>query len=147
MSLKARIKDEMKEAMKARDKQRLAVIRLIQSEIKRIEVDERIEIDDDRLLTVLDKMCKQRRDSVKQYEDAGRTELAEQEKYEITVIQEYLPAQLSEDELAALIEETISATGAAGMQDMGKVMGSLKAKVQGRADMAAVSKLIKAKLS
>lgn len=147
MSLKARIKDEMKEAMKARDKQRLAVIRLIQSEIKRIEVDERIDIDDERLLVVLDKMCKQRRDSVKQYEDAGRTELADQEKYEITVIQEYLPAQLSEDELATLIEETISATGAAGMQDMGKVMGSLKAKVQGRADMAAVSKLIKAKLS
>ena len=146
MSLKARIKDEMKEAMKAKDKQRLAVIRLIQSEIKRIEVDERIEIDDERLLTVLDKMCKQRRDSVKQYEDAGRTELAEQEKYEITVIQEYLPAQLSEDELAALIEETISATGAAGMQDMGKVMGVLKAKVQGRADMTAVSQLIKAKL-
>jgi len=147
MSLKARIKDEMKEAMKARDKQRLAVIRLIQSEIKRIEVDERIDIDDKRLLVILDKMCKQRRDSVKQYEDAGRTELADQEKYEITVIQEYLPAQLSEDELTTLIEETISATGAAGMQDMGKVMGSLKAKVQGRADMAAVSKLIKAKLS
>jgi uncharacterized protein YqeY len=146
MSLKARIKEEMKEAMKAKDKQRLAVIRLIQAEIKRIEVDERIDIDDARLLTILDKMCKQRRDSVQQYEDAGRTELADQEKYEITVIQEYLPAQLSEDEITALIDQAVATTGAAGMQDMGKVMGSLKPKLQGRADMGAVSKLIKAKL-
>jgi uncharacterized protein YqeY len=145
-TLKARIKDEMKTAMKAKDKQRVAVIRLIQAEIKRIEVDERIDLDDARLLTILDKMCKQRRDSVQQYEAAGRDELADQEKYEISVIQEYLPAQLSEDEITALIEEAIATTGAAGMQDMGKVMSILKPKLQGRADMGAVSKLIKAKL-
>ena len=145
-TLKARIKDEMKTAMKAKDKQRVAVIRLIQAEIKRIEVDERIDLDDARLLTILDKMCKQRRDSVQQYEAAGRNELADQEKYEITVIQEYLPAQLTEDEITALIDEAIAATGAAGMQDMGKVMGMLKPKLQGRADMGAVSKLIKGKL-
>ena len=145
-SLKARIHDEMKQAMRARDKQRLAVIRLIQAEIKRIEVDERIDIDDARLLAVLDKMCKQRRDSAQQYDDADRPELADQERFEITVIQDYLPSQLSEDEISSLIDETIASTGAASMQDMGKVMGLLKPKVQGRADMGQVSQLIKAKL-
>ncbi len=146
-TLKSRIHNDMKEAMRAKDKQRLATIRLIQAEIKRIEVDERIEIDDERLLTVLDKMCKQRRDSIKQYEDAGRTELAEQEANEITVIQDYLPTQLSDDEIAQLIDEAVTATGAESMKDMGKVMGIIKPKVQGRADMGAVSKLLKDRLS
>lgn len=145
-TLKARINDEMKAAMRAKDKPRLGAIRLIQAEIKRIEVDERIEVDDERLLAVLDKMCKQRRDSIQQYEDAGRTELAEQERLEIDVIQEFLPAQLSEDELNDLIAEAIAASGAESMKDMGKVMGQLKPKLQGRADMGEVSKLIKARL-
>lgn len=145
-TLKSRINDEMKAAMRARDKPRLGAIRLIQAEIKRIEVDERIEVDDERLLVVLDKMCKQRRDSITQYEQAGRTELADQEKLEIDVIQEFLPKQLTDDELNALIDEAISASGAESMKDMGKVMGQLKPKVQGRADMGAVSKLIKARL-
>lgn len=146
-TLKTRINDEMKAAMRAKDKPRLGAIRLIQAEIKRIEVDERIEVDDERLLVVLDKMCKQRRDSIQQYEDAGRTELADQEKLELNIIQEFLPAQLSVDELTALIDEAIASTGAESMKDMGKVMGQLKAKVQGRADMGEVSKAIKAKLS
>lgn len=146
-TLKARIQEEMKAAMRARDKQRLGTIRLIQAEIKRIEVDERIDIDDARLLAVLDKMCKQRRDSVQQYNDAGRSELADIETAEIAVIQEFLPAQLSEAELAAMITETITSTGAESMKDMGKVMAVLKPKLQGRADMAIVSKAIKASLA
>lgn len=146
-SLKARIKDEMKAAMKAKDKPRLGTIRLIQAEIKRIEVDERIDIDDERLLVVLDKMCKQRRDSISQYEEAGRNELAEQEKIEIAVIQEFLPAQLTEAELRELISSAIKATGAESMKDMGKVMGTLKPQLQGRADMGDVSKQIKAALN
>ncbi|MCR8922327.1 GatB/YqeY domain-containing protein [Dasania sp. GY-MA-18] len=145
-TLKARIKDEMKAAMKAKAKQRLVTIRAIQAEIKRIEVDERIEVDDARLLAVLDKMCKQRRDSIQQYTDGGRADLAEVEQAEMLIIQEFLPAQLSEAEIQALITDAIASTGAAGMQDMGKVMGVLKPKLQGRADMAAVSKLIKASL-
>ena len=144
-TLKARIKDEMKSAMRAKEKQRLGTIRLIQSEIKRIEVDERIEIDDDRLLAVLDKMCKQRRDSVQQYTSADRSDLAEIEITEINVIQEFLPAQLSDDELDSLISDAIANCGAESMKDMGKVMGILKPQLQGRADMGAVSKLIKAK--
>ena len=142
-TLKARIKDEMKVAMRAKAKQRLSTIRSIQAEIKRIEVDERIEIDDTRLLAVLDKMCKQRRDSIKQYSDAGRAELAEIEISEMAVIQEFLPAQLSDEELLSLISDAITSTGAESMKDMGKVMGVLKPKVQGRADMGVVSKLIK----
>lgn len=145
-TLKARIQDEMKAAMRAREKQRLGTIRLIQAEIKRIEVDERIEVDDERLLVVLDKMCKQRRDSVQQYLAAERQELADQENAEIAIIQEFLPAQLSDDELATMIDQAISNSGAESMKDMGKVMGQLKPKLQGRADMGAVSKLIKAKL-
>ncbi len=146
-TLKARIQDEMKAALRAKEKQRLGTIRLIQAEIKRIEVDERIEIDDARLLAVLDKMCKQRRDSIDQYEKAERTDLADIEKAEIAVIQEFLPAQLSEEELISLISDAIAATGAGSMKDMGKVMGQLKPKLQGRADMGEVSKLIKAKLA
>lgn len=146
-SLKARIKDEMKLAMKAKEKLRLATIRLIQAEIKRIEVDERIDIDDERLIAVLDKMCKQRRDSIKQYEDAGRTELAEQEASEIVIIQDFLPAQLSEAELSELVKAAVASSGAESMKDMGKVMAALKPQLQGRADMGEVSKMIKAALS
>ena len=145
-SLKARIKDEMKLAMKAKEKLRLATIRLIQAEIKRIEVDERIDIDDERLLAVLDKMCKQRRDSIKQYEDAGRAELAEQEASEIAIIQDFLPAQLSEAELGELVKAAVANSGAESMKDMGKVMATLKPQLQGRADMGEVSKMIKATL-
>lgn len=145
--LQNRIHDEMKAAMRAKDKPRLGVIRLIQSEFKRIEVDERIELDEARILAVLDKMVKQRRDSAKQYEDADRQELADQEHFEITVITEFLPQALSDDEVSQLIDNAISATGASGMQDMGKVMAILKPQLQGRADMGAASKTIKEKLN
>lgn len=145
--LQARITEAMKDAMRAKDKPRLGVIRLMQAEFKRIEVDERITLDDDRVLTTLDKMLKQRRDSFKQFEDAGRQELAEQEAFEITVIQEYLPTPFTADELRELINQAIQQTAAASMKDMGKVMGILKPQLQGRADMGEVSKLIKAKLA
>ena len=144
--LQTRIHDEMKAAMRAKDKPRLGIIRLIQSEFKRIEVDERIDLDEARVLAVLDKMVKQRRDSAKQYEDADRQELADQEHFEITVVTEFLPQALTEEEIATLIDDAVNATSASGMQDMGKVMGILKPHLQGRADMGAVSKLIKAKL-
>ena len=146
-TLKARIHEEMKAAMRAKEKLRLGTIRLIQSEIKRIEVDERIDIDDARLLAVLDKMCKQRRDSEQQYLAADRPELAEQETAEIAVIQEFLPAQLSDDEITALVTDAIAQSGAESMKDMGKVMGVLKPQLQGRADMGEVSKIIKAALA
>ncbi len=145
--LQKRIHEAMKLAMKAKDKPRLATIRLIQAEFKRIEVDERIELDDARVLAVLDKMVKQRRDSIKQYLDANRQELADQEEFEIGVISEFLPQPLTDDEILALIDDAIASTGAASMQDMGKVMGILKPQLQGRADMGAASKLIKSKLS
>ena len=137
----------MKAAMKARDKQRLGTIRLIQAEFKRIEVDERIEVDDARALAVLDKMVKQRRDSAQQYTDAGRTELADVENNEIAVLQEFLPAQLTKDEIIAMIDEAIAASGATGMQAMGPVMGQLKPKLAGKADMGKVSGLVKSRLS
>ena len=146
-ALKARITDAMKTAMKAREKQRLSAIRLILAELKRIEVDERIDVDDARVLAVLDKMCKQRRDSIEQYQAAGRTELADVEIFEIAVIQEFLPAQLSVEELDTMIAAAIAQTGAESMKDMGKVMGILKPQLQGRADMGEVSKQIKSSLS
>jgi uncharacterized protein len=146
-TLKARLHEEMKAAMRAKAKQRLGTIRLIQAEIKRIEVDERIDIDDARVLAVLDKMCKQRRDSISQFQDAGRTDLADQEAIEIAVIQEFLPAQLSADELSTMVSDAVTSTAAESMKDMGKVMAILKPKLQGRADMGEVSKLIKAKLA
>ena len=146
-SLKATIGAAMKAAMKARDKARLGTIRLIQSDFKRIEVDERIEIDDARALAVLDKMVKQRRDSADQFTKAGRDELAEQENFEIGVIQEFLPAQLSEEDLVAMVDEAVAAAGATGMQAMGAVMGQLKPKLQGRADIGAVSQLVKSRLT
>ena len=136
----------MKAAMKARDKARLGTIRLMQSEFKRIEVDERIEIDDARVLAVLDKMVKQRRDSVEQYLNADRQELADQELLEIAVIQEFLPSQLSDDELVELVNAAIAGADGTGMAAMGAVMGELKPKLQGRADMGAVSKLVKTRL-
>lgn len=137
----------MKAAMKAKDKERLATIRLIQAEFKRIEVDERIEVDDARALAVLDKMVKQRRDSATQYSDAGRDELAAKENAEIDVISEFLPAQLDDAELDALIDEAIAGSDASGMAAMGAVMGKLKPQLAGRADMGQVSQKVKARLA
>ena len=145
--LKQQIQDDMKAAMKGGDKPKLGVIRLILAAIKQKEVDERIELNDEQVLAILDKMVKQRRDSITQYEDAGRTELADQEKFEITVIQAYLPEQLGEAEILAMIDEAIASTGASSMKDMGKLMGVLKPKLQGRADMGQASALVKQKLS
>ncbi|MCT2530150.1 GatB/YqeY domain-containing protein [SAR92 clade bacterium H921] len=147
MSMKKQINDAMKEAMRAKDKPRLGAIRLIQAEIKRIEVDERIEIDDTRVLAILDKMVKQRRDSINQYEAAGRQELADVEVQEISVIQDFLPAALSDAEIAAMVEAAVTSSGATSMADMGKVMGILKPQIQGRADGGAVSGLVKAALN
>ena len=137
---------EVKTAMKARDKERLAALRLMMAEFKRVEVDERIDLDDDRVLVILDKMTKQRKDSLSQYEQAGRTDLVDKEAFEIAVIQEFLPAQLGEEELSELVNDAVTTSGAASMQDMGKVMGLLKPQVQGRADMGEVSRLVKARL-
>ena len=147
MSMKKQINDAMKDAMRAKDKPRLGAIRLIQAEIKRIEVDERIEIDDPRILAILDKMVKQRRDSINQYETAGRQELADIEIAEINVIQHFLPAALSDAEISAMVAAAVTETGASSMADMGKVMGILKPQIQGRADGGAVSGLVKAALN
>ena len=147
MSLKQQLTDSMKDAMRSKDKERLSAVRLILAEVKRIEVDERIEIDDERMLSLLDKMVKQRRDSIAQYESAGRMELAEVEIAEINVIQDFLPAALTEAEIEELIQQTIADTGAESMRDMGKVMGIIKPKIQGRADAGAVSGLVKKALS
>lgn len=146
MSLKQRLTDDMKAAMKGGDKERLAVIRLVNAAIKQREVDERIQLDDTQVLSVLEKMIKQRRDSVRQYEAANREDLAAIERFEISVIQDYMPQALSEVEIDALIEAAIAETGAASGRDMGKVVGALKPKVAGRADMGAVSARIKARL-
>jgi len=143
----AAIKADMKEAMKSRDKERLATIRLMQAEFKRVEVDERIELEEARVLAILDKMVKQRRDSQQQFLDAGREELAAQEASEIEVIQGYLPEQLGDDELDSLIDAAIAAADGEGMQAMGAVMGQLKPQLQGRADMGAVSQKVKARLT
>jgi uncharacterized protein YqeY len=145
--LKAQIIDDMKAAMKGGEKARLGVIRLITAAIKQREVDERIELDDEQVLIVLDKMVKQRRDSIKQYTDAGREDLAAIEEAEVEIIQAYLPAALSEDEIASIVEAAIAQTCASSMADMGKVMGIVKPQVQGRGDMGAVSSIVKQKLS
>ncbi|EGV51567.1 glutamyl-tRNA amidotransferase [Candidatus Endoriftia persephone str. Guaymas] len=145
--LKQRIQDDVKAAMKAREKQRLGTLRLITAAIKQREVDERIELDDDQVLAILEKMIKQRRDSIAQYQQAGRDELAAQEQSEIEIIQDYMPEGLSTEEINSLIEEAIASSGASAMKDMGKVMGQLKPKMQGRADMGQVSALVKQKLS
>ena len=145
-SLKNQITDEMKVAMRAKDKVRLGTIRLMLAEIKRIEVDERIELDDDRVLAVLDKMVKQRKDSIAQYQAAERPELAEKEQQETEVIKTFLPQPLSDVEIDAIIDAAIAATDASGMQAMGQVMAIIKPQLQGRADMGAVSGRVKAKL-
>ncbi len=147
MTLKERITEDMKAAMRASDKERLSTIRMIQAAIKQREVDERIMLDDAQVLAVLEKMIKQRRESVVQFEQGSRTDLADKEKAEIALLQTYMPTQLSEAEVDALIKEAIAATGATSMKDMGKVMGAVKAKAAGRADMGAVSARIKAALS
>lgn len=146
VNLKTRLVEDMKTAMRAGDKPRLGVIRLINAAIKQREVDERIELDDDQVLAVLEKMLKQRRDSVKQYDDAGRTDLADTERAEMTVIETYLPAPLDEAEVDALLDAVIDETGATSMRDMGKVMGLLKQRAAGRADMAVLSARVKARL-
>ena len=145
--LKQTIQNEVIAAMKAKDKPRLAAIRLITSAIKQIEVDERVEMDDTRVIAVLDKMVKQRRESISQFKAAGRDELAEKEAYEIDIIQEFLPQALNEDEIAQIIDQAIKQTGASSIKDMGKVMGIVKPQIIGRADMGEVSGTIKAMLS
>jgi len=145
--LKQKFTEAMKDAMRAKDKPRLGTIRLALSEIKRVEVDERIDPDDGRIIGILDKMVKQRRDSIKQFEAAQRAELVAQEAMEIGILQEFLPQALSETELEAIIQKALVDSGAADMKDMGKVMGLVKPQVVGRADMGAVSQKIKATLS
>ena len=147
MSLKQRLTDDMKAAMKGGDKASLAVIRLINAAIKQKEVDERIELDDTAVIAVLDKMVKQRRDSVSQYEAAAREDLAQVERDEIVVIERYIPAKMGEAEILAAIEAAIAESGATGPADMGKLMGPLKAKLAGQADMGQVSALVKKRLS
>jgi uncharacterized protein YqeY len=147
MSLKERITDDMKAAMRSGEKERLGLIRMITSAIKQREVDERIMLDDAQVLSVLEKMIKQRKESLVQFAAGNRQDLVDKETAEITLLQSYLPAQLSEAELDALIGEAIAATGAASVKDMGKVMGIIKTKAQGRADMAAVGAKIKTRLS
>lgn len=144
--LKATITEQMKDAMRAKDKIRLGTIRLMLAELKRIEVDERIELDDARVLTVLDKMVKQRRDSITQYEAAERPELAEKEQQELEVIKTFLPQPLSDAEITQIVDDAIAESGASSMQDMGKVMAIVKPQVQGRADMGKISGLVKQKL-
>jgi uncharacterized protein YqeY len=147
MSLKDQIKEDMKSAMKAGDKDRLKAVRLMMAAIKQVEVDKRVELDDAGVLSVLEKMVKQRRDSVEQFDKGGREDLAALERAEIEVLQQYLPEQLSADEITALVDDVIAATGAASIRDMGKVMGRIKAKAAGRADMGAVSAAVKERLN
>jgi len=141
--LKNQVQSEMKAAMKSGDKQRLGTIRLILAAVKQREVDERIELDDTQVLVVLDKMVKQRKDSIEQFEKAERADLAEQEAFEIGVLKEFLPEAMSEAEVTKLVNEAIESSGAGSIRDMGKVMGQLKPKLQGRADMGMVSALVK----
>jgi hypothetical protein len=147
MSLKDRINEDMKAAMRARETGRLATIRLLLAAIKQREVDERTTLDDAAVTAVIDKMIKQRKDSISQFEAAGRTDLVNQESAELAVLAAYMPAQLSEAEIAAEVQAAVAQAGAAGPQDMGKVMGVLKGKLAGRADMTAVSALVKAALA
>ncbi len=147
MSLKAKINEDMKTAMKARETARLGAIRLLLAAVKQKEVDERIELDDAAVLAVIDKMLKQRRDSIAQYGKAGRQDLVDAEQFEVDVLSGYMPQALSEAEIQAAVAEAVAASGAAGMQDMGKVMAVLKPKLAGRADMGRVSGLVKAALA
>lgn len=145
--LKTRLTEDMKAAMRSKDKERLGVVRLVLAAIKQREVDERIELDDTQVLAVLEKMIKQRRDSIEQFRNGNREDLAVKEEFEVGILQEYMPEALSEQEIDAILEEIITATGASSIKDMGKVMGQLKPKIQGRADMGTVSQKIKARLS
>ena len=145
-TLKDNLTEAMKDAMRAKEKFRLGVIRMALAEIKRVEVDERITVDDTRCLAIIDKMSKQRRDAAKQFTDGGRQDLADIELSELELLKEFLPAQLSELEISTLIDQVIAATGAMGAQSMGVVMGQLKPQVQGRADMQVVSKLVRSRL-
>ena len=147
MSLKEQISEDMKTAMRAKDSARLGTIRLLLAAIKQKEVDERITLDDTQVTAVIDKMLKQRRDSINQFESAGRQDLVDAEKFELDVLTAYMPQQMDAAEVAAVIAEVIAAVGAAGPADMGKVMGPLKAKLAGRTDMAQASALVKAALS
>lgn len=144
--LKQRINDDVKTAMRSKEKELLAVLRLILAAIKQIEVDQRIELDDEQIIAVLDKLAKQHRDSITQFDDADRKDLADKERYELDIVQRYLPTALTEEELTQLIDQAIADTGASSVKDMGKVMGILKSKAQGRADMGKVSGLVKSKL-
>jgi uncharacterized protein len=146
MSLKERITEDMKSAMRAAQKERLGTVRMILAGIKQREVDERVTLDDSQVLAVIDKMVKQRKESIAQFETGGRADLVAKEKAEIALLQEYLPTQLSPDEIEALISAAIAKTGAASLKDMGKVMGALKSELAGRADMGTVSARIKQKL-
>jgi uncharacterized protein YqeY len=146
VTLKARISEDMKNAMRAKDSARLGAIRLLLSAIKQREVDERIELSDDQVIEAIEKMLKQRRDSIAAYESANRHDLADVEKFEVAVLQEYLPQAFTEDEVNAIIEQVVADTGAAGIKDMSKVMAAVKPLVVGRADMAKISGLIKARL-
>lgn len=146
MSLKTRILDDVKIAMRNHDRERLAVLRLVTAAIKQREVDERIELEDDEVLRVLDKMNKQRRESLELFSNAGRDDLAAQERFELELIQTYLPEQLDEAEITALIDAAVKATGAESIRDMGAVMGSLRGQVQGRADMKQVSAAVRRRL-
>ena len=145
--IKLQVESEVKNAMRAREKQRLGTLRLIMAEFKRIEVDERIELDDQRILVVFDKMSKQRKDSLSQYQAAGRDDLADQESFELEVLKEFMPPQLSDDELRLIVDAAISEVGATSIKDMGKVMGMIKPMVQGQADMGVVGSLVKAQLN
>lgn len=145
--IKSQISDDVKAAMRSKDKERLGALRLIQAAFKQKEVDERIELNDEQVIVILDKMAKQHRDSITQFKEANRDDLVEIEQFELDIIDAYLPAKLSDDEISALIEGAISRSGAESIKDMGKVMGMLKGELQGRADMGKVSGLIKAKLS
>jgi uncharacterized protein YqeY len=147
MSLKERITDDMKSAMRAKDAERLGTIRLLTSAMKQKEVDERIELDDVAVIAIVDKMLKQRKDSIEAFEKAGRQDLADKEKSEVTVLQAYLPARLSADEVAAEVKAIVAELGAKGPGDMGKVMGAVKAKLAGKADMGQVSAAVKAALA
>ena len=147
MSLKNRIQDDVKNAMRAHERGQLAALRLVTAAIKQKEVDERIELSDEQVLAVLDKMVKQRRESIEQFENAGREDLAEKQRFELGMIQTYLPEPLGADELAALIRNTIEELGASSIRDMGQVMTALRGQVQGRADMKAVSQAVKDQLN
>jgi len=145
--LKKCITDDMKSAMKAKDRQALKAVRMILEAIKQKEIDERIELNDAQVMTVIQKMVKQRKDSISQFSDAGRTDLVEIEEAELEIINNYMPEQLSDEEVAAVVDKAINDSGANSMKDMGKLMGMLKSQLQGKADMSLVSQLIKSKLS